>query len=78
MLMKVTLWLATFAIWCLVSACANGEPDPVKGPLPQPPSPTASLPKDGNYNGKGIVAKIDFVLEYNQGTEKIASIKKIK
>jgi Cu/Ag efflux protein CusF len=35
------------------NAVARAEPTPV---------PTASIPKDGNYNGKGVVTKIDMKL----------------
>jgi Cu/Ag efflux protein CusF len=101
------------------SACQqNSAETKQKQPASETPQPTASVPKNGNYNGKGVVTKIDlklvsveidheeieglmpkmkmeffvkersgletlkvgdkveFVVEYKDGQEKIISIKK--
>lgn len=122
---KVTLLILLSAL--VVSACDNSKPSvnnqataPRANVSPATPSPTAFVPQNKTYNGKGVVTKInlelvsvevnhekieglmdamimeffvakkaelealkvgdkvDFVIEYKDGQEKIISIKKAK
>ena len=70
--MKATIWMVTISISLLSLAACGGQqpisnnavPPPNTGtPRPPTPAPTEPLPiKDGNYNGKGTVYKIDLNL----------------
>ena len=61
--------LATFLCSCGSNPATNNttaaKPTPassVAGPGSPTPIPTASVPKNGNYNGKGVVTKVDLDL----------------
>ena len=70
--MKFTIWMVTISISLLSLAACGGQqpisnkavPPPNTGtPRPPAPAPTEPPPiKDGNYNGKGTVYKIDLNL----------------
>ena len=115
--------IITFAALAIALSCSKPDSNPTNttaASTPTAPKPAPSAPKDGNYNGKGTVTKInltigsvevnhenieglmpamqmefyvtdkallnglkigdkvDFVVEYKGGTEKINSIKKAK
>ena len=59
--MKSTFWTSAILVLVFSFACGKSEVKPSNSAaLAQPtPVPTASIPKDGDYNGKGVVTKID-------------------
>jgi Cu/Ag efflux protein CusF len=61
------LILAVSAFWCALAACekkvAETKPPDVKSPPAAiTPAVTPSIPKDGNYDGRGEVTKINMEL----------------
>lgn len=66
--MRRKFLILTFSVLCFaLSACgeksvSDVKPQNAKAAQTVSPVPTASIPKDGDYNGKGEVTKIDLEL----------------
>jgi Cu/Ag efflux protein CusF len=68
--MKTTLLVSTIISLLVFCGCDGGSPSNVNSATPKPtvtsasatPVPTASVPRDGDYNAKGVVTKINLEL----------------
>lgn len=66
--MKITFWITLMFIACLGFGCAKEASKPANANTAASPKPASSpanttvIPKDGNYDGKGRVTKIDMKL----------------
>jgi Cu/Ag efflux protein CusF len=60
--MKNMRFLILLVVLLAASACQQNTVETKQKPASETPQPTASAPKNGNYNGKGVVTKIDLKL----------------